>query len=266
MRTYFYHALNQKGFVMSKNRGLKPVDTNKATQSNKLIEAAYKISVPAKRVMLMLLGQIHPGQQDVSKKVRIEASDYAEKTGISLNQSYVDIKNGCRELMGTIIKTKDPSRRTTSECVVVSWMEYHDNEGWLEATFTQWIAPYIHSLSRIGYTTIAIDEAIKFKRFYTIRLYELIMQWESTGERYIKIEDLRNAFQIEKTQYPRYSDLRRWVLEPSVSEITKKTARKIQYKTVKTGKRITSLVFSFDKKLTDQAATERCPDTMEMFD
>jgi plasmid replication initiation protein len=250
---------------MSKNKGLKPTDKNKATQSNKLIEAAYKISVPAKRVMLMLLGQIHPGQQDVSKKVRIEASDYAEKTGISLSQSYVDIKNGCSELMGTIIKTKDHSRKTTSQCVVVSWMEYHDNEGWLEATFTQWIAPYIHSLSRVGYTTIAIDEAIKFKRFYTIRLYELIMQWESTGERYIKIEDLRDAFQVEKTQYPRYSDFRRWVIEPSVSEITQKTARKIQYKAVKTGKKITSLVFSFDERIVTKPAAKK-PRSVKVLD
>jgi len=249
---------------MSKNRKLKVVDTNAATQSNKLVEAAYKISVPAKRVMLMLLGQIHPGQQDVSKKVCIEASEYAEKTGISINQSYVDIKNGCRELMGTIIKTKDYVRKTTSECVVVSWMEYHDKEGWLEATFTPWIAPYIHSLSKLGYTTIAIDEALKFKRFYTIRLYELIMQWESTGDRHIKIDDLRKAFQIDKKQYPRFADLRRWVLDPSITELNNKTELNVRWEPKKTGRKITSISFSFSKK-NEKESSERCPDTMDMF-
>ena len=66
---------------MAKNKFLKAPDTNQAAQSNKLIEASYKMSVPAKRVMLMLLGAIHPGQQDISKKVRIQASDYAKKQG-----------------------------------------------------------------------------------------------------------------------------------------------------------------------------------------
>ena len=60
---------------MAKNKFLKNPDTNQATQSNQLIEATYKMSVPAKRVMLMLLGEIHPGQQDISGKIRIEASD-----------------------------------------------------------------------------------------------------------------------------------------------------------------------------------------------
>ena len=183
---------------MAKNKFLKKPDTNQAAQSNELIEATYKMSVPAKRVMLMLLGEIHPGQQDISGKIRIVASDYAKKTGIDPSQSYKDIKNGCQELMGTIIETRDPKKRTTEMCVVVDWMQYHDDEGWLEATFTRWVSPYIQSLTTMGYTKIKIDEALKFQRFYTIRLYELLMQFNKTGERYIKISSLRKIFQIEK--------------------------------------------------------------------
>lgn len=230
---------------MTKNRFLKVSNSNLATQSNKLIEAAYKMSIPAKRVMLMLLGQIHPGQQDVSKRVRIEARDYSQKTGINLSQSYKDIQNGCRELMGTIIKTKDVLKKTTSECVVVSWMEYHENEGWLEATFTPWIAPYIHSLARLGYTTIAIDEALKFKRFHAIRLYELLMQFKKTGERHIKIASLRQIFQIENKKYERFADFRKWVLEPSIDEIKSKANWEIDWQPIKTGRQITSISFIF---------------------
>ena len=102
---------------MAKNKKLSVVNPNVATQSNQLIEASYKMSVPAKRVMLMLLSQIHPGQPDVTGRIRIEAADYAERTGVSFDRSYRDIKNGCRELMRTIITTK--KGRSTEECVVV---------------------------------------------------------------------------------------------------------------------------------------------------
>lgn len=248
---------------MAKNKQLKKPNTDIATQSNKLVESAYKMSVPAKRVMLMLLGQIHPGQQDVTKKICIDAQDYSQKTGIDLSQSYKDIQKGCRELMRTIITMRDIKAKTTEECVVVSWMKYHDSEGWLEATFTSWIAPYIHSLAKIGYTTITINDTLKFKRFYTIRLFELLMQFDSTGIRYIKIESLRSIFQIEKNKYLLFSDFRKWVLVPSVEEINEKTDWYIQWVPVKTGKKITSISFDFEKKSKQENQELLCLDIMD---
>lgn len=251
---------------MAKNKKLKKPDPDTATQSNKLIEAAYKMSIPAKRVMLLLLGKIHPAQQDVSKKVCIYAQDYSKKTGIDLSQSYKDIKNGCEELMNTIITTRHEKKKSTEKCVVVSWMEYHDNEGWLEATFTPWIAPYIHSLARIGYTKIAISEALQFKRFYTIRLYELLMQFEVTEKRFIKLESLRDVFQIENGKYPLFSDFRKWVLEPSIREINEKTKWQISWTPQKTGKKVTSISFFFSNLEQKQIETYRCPHTIDMFE
>ena len=232
---------------VSKNRFLKITDPNKASQATCLIESSYKMSVPAKRVMLLLLSQIHPAQQDVSNKITIHAQDYSKRTGLNFDQSYKDIKNGCRELMKTIITMKDAKAKTTEECVVVSWMKYHENEGWLEATFSVWIMPFIHLMARNGYTTIAINEALKFKSFHTIRLYELLMQWESTGKRYISIMDLRNAFQLPKTSYPAFKDFRVRVLEPAVKEIVAKTNWEIKWDMVKTGRKITSISFVFNK-------------------
>jgi len=246
---------------------LKKPDTNEAAQSNKLIEASYKMSVPAKRVMLLLLGQIHPGQQEISsQRIRLEASEYSLKTGLSIQQSYVDLKSGCRELMRTIITTKDLRKKTTSECVVVDWMEYHENEGWLETRFTPWIEPYLKALTKIGYTKIKINEAVRFKRFYSIRLYELLMQWVSTGERYTAIEELRRIFQIEKKKYEKFSDFRKWVLEPSVKEINEKTSLKVSWSPVKSGRKITSVSFSFSKLPQKHLEQDRCPHTQDMFE
>jgi plasmid replication initiation protein len=232
---------------MSKNKKVTVTNTGLATQSNHLIEASYKMSVPAKRVMLMLLSEIHPLQQDVSKKIRIDAIDYAEKTGVPKKVAYRDIKKGCLELMRTIITTRDSKAKTTEFCVVVDWMKYHDNEGWLDAKFTPWIAPYIHHLSNIGYTTIAVSEALRFRRFYTVRLYELMMQFSKTGERYITLDDLREIFQIEKGKYPVFADLKKRVLNPSIKEIEEKTDWLISWDVVKKGREIKSLAFVFEK-------------------
>ena len=87
------------------------------------------------------------------------------------------------------------------------------------------------------------------------------MQFNKTGERYIKISSLRKIFQIEKKKYSRFADLKRWVLEPSIKEIESKTPWLINWSPVKSGRKTTSLSFSFcQKELT------KCPDTMDMFD
>lgn len=241
---------------MAKNKLLKSPNNNQATQSNHLIEASYRMSVAAKRVMLLLLSQIHPGQREVHHKIRIEASDYAQRTGVSSSQAYQDIKNGALELQKTIITTRDTKAKTTEHCVVISWVKYHANEGWLEATFTQWLAPYIHHLQKIGYTTISVDDALKFKRFYTVRFYELLMQFQKTEERYITIENLKQIFQIEKNKYPAFKDFRTRVLEPSIKETEEKTSWRIAWEPVKTGRKITSISLVFENgSQTDLAKT-----------
>ena len=233
---------------MAKNKQLRPVNTEVATQSNKLIEAAYMMSVPAKRVMLLLIAQLHPGQRDITEKVTIHAEAYAKATGVNSTQAYNDIKKGCRELMRTIIVTKNNHEQTTEECVVVQWMKYHKNEGWLEATFTQWIAPFLHQL-KSEYTTIEINEALKFSRFYTVRLYELLMQFQRTGERHITVVDLRRVFEIEEPKYRKFSEFNRWVLSPSITEIENKTPLDVAWEPIKTGRKITSVSFLFDERV-----------------
>lgn len=206
------------------------------------------MSVPAKRVMLLLIAQIHPGQRDLTGKITIHADDYAKRVDIRPDQAYRDIKRGCRELMKTIIVMRNRAEKTTEECVIVNWMKYHEDQGWLEATFTPWVAPYLHQL-KSEYTTIRVDETLKFSRFYTVRLYELLMQWQKTGERHITVDDLRRIFELGKTQYPRFTDLRKWVLEPSINEIENKTALDVDWEPTKTGRKITSMMFVFAERV-----------------
>ena len=89
---------------------------------------------------------------------------------------------------------------------------------------------------------------LKFKRFYTIRLFELLMQFEKTKERYIKLESLRDAFQVEKNKYPFFADFRKWVLVPSIKEINEKTEWLVYWEQKKTGKKVTSISFYFSRK------------------
>ena len=77
---------------MAKNKQLKPSDNRIAVQSNALIESSYKMSVKAKRVMLLLIGEVHPlDKKRRDKRIVIHAKDYAEKVGKDFNISLMII-------------------------------------------------------------------------------------------------------------------------------------------------------------------------------
>ena len=92
---------------------------------------------------------------------------------------------------------------------------------------------------------------------------ELLIRFIKTSNRYIKLSSLREIFQLEKKKYTRFADLRKWVIEPSIREINEKTKWEVSWVPVKTGKRITSVSFSFTELIPKE--NHRCPHTYEMF-
>lgn len=215
-------------------------------QSNDLIEATYRMDVRTKRLMLCLLAQID-ARKPLPKLVYLDVNQYMEWTHTDPKTAYRDMKAGAEKLLGTIIKTYDQKTHSGEMCVLADYLRYFDDEARIECSFTTWIAPYIHFLTK-NFTRLRLLEATQFRSFYTIRLFELLMQFESTGERYITIDKLRDIFQVTKKQYPLFSDFRKRVIEKSVKEINEKSSYNITWKTIKTGRRITSLSFSFEKK------------------
>jgi plasmid replication initiation protein len=82
---------------------------------------------------------------------------------------------------------------------------------------------------------------------YAIRFYELMMQYRSTGKREISLEDIRWMFQLQN-KYPVWADLKRWVIDQATKEINQYSPYKLTIETKKTGRKITSIVLSFQDK------------------
>ena len=238
---------------MTKTKRIKATDKRIAVQSNALIESSYKMSVKAKRVMLMLLGEVHPLDKDKrNKSLIVHAKDYAEKVGrqltISEKNAHRDLRDGAKELQKTIVEFKQRGFISTDS--VLGQVDYKEGEGWLEAEFTDLIKPHIYDLvASDGYTKLLIDEALQFRRFYTIRFYELLMQFRRDGERFIMVTDLKRVFQIPKKKYAAFSDFRKRVLEPSIKEIQDKTEWSIDYELIKKGTRIHQIEFIFEYEI-----------------
>ncbi|MGG6549489.1 UNVERIFIED_CONTAM: replication initiation protein, partial [Prevotella sp. 15_C9] len=60
--------------------------------------------------------------------------------------------------------------------------------------------PYLTELTK-QFTKYALADVAKMDSTHAIRLYELLMQWDSIGQREIEIDQLRKWFQLEG-RYP----------------------------------------------------------------
>jgi plasmid replication initiation protein len=93
---------------------------------------------------------------------------------------------------------------------------------------------------------------------YAIRLYELLMQWKSTGVREVEIDWLKKQFDIEDL-YPDMCDLKKRVIEPAIKDINIHSDYQVSWTQRKTGRRVTHLTFQFGEKAPAKAKTkEKC--------
>lgn len=217
-------------------------------QSNHLIEASYRMDIRAKRVMLCLLAQINSRQASFPEKVHLDVNQYIQWTDATeKNNAYRDMKEGAKALLTTIIRTYDYEAKAGEMTVLADYLKYFDGEARIECSFSQWIRPYIHFLSK-NFTQMKLADVAHFTSFYSIRLYEILMQYKSEGIRHITVEKYRLGMGLTEGQYPAYSDLRRRTIDPAVKEINEKSAYEVDYIAKKKGKATNSLTFTFKEK------------------
>ena len=79
---------------------------------------------------------------------------------------------------------------------------------------------------------------------HAIRLYELLMQWGSVGERDVSIEWLKRQTQIEG-KYTAIKDFKKSVIDVAVSQINEYTDLEVSYDQRKSGRTVTHLICLF---------------------
>ncbi len=223
------------------------IKSNLVTQSNCLIEASYELGLPEKRVILCLLSKVDP-RKPLPTVFNLDANEYAHFTGAELNHAYEELKKGVKGLQKTPITIYD---KNADDGTDISWMDYvsylKKKEARIEAKFGETVRPYISLLAK-QFTSIPIDSIAKFRSFYAIRLFELLMQYKIKKGRTITVEQYRKILNITSQQYPRFNDFKRRVIEPSVKEINAKSYYHVTWAPIKKGRTITSLQFTFQEQ------------------
>ena len=229
--------------VFNKSKAKKMAKNNLVVKSNQVVEASYTLTTLEQRLILSVIAQIPKGQEvsdDVLYPISIET---VVKLGGDANIFYTNIKEALNRLYDRSIVLRDMDESTSFR-----WIQQkrETKSGELSIRFSAPILPFLSNLST-EFTKYLESDIVGMTSTYAIRFYELMMQYRSTGKREISLEDLRWMFQLQN-KYPVWADLKRWVIDQATKEINQYSPYKLTIETKKTGRKITSIVLSFQDK------------------
>ena len=212
-------------------------------KSNNLIDASYKLNVQAQKLVLACLGKID-SRPDAppQKEVTLTASEFSELMGI-------DIKNAHRELYkaaDALFKSSIVLHEVDDE-IELYWIQEKakklKGEGAVRIVWSDRILRYICQL-KSRFTTYKLRNIASLQSGHSIRLYELLMKFNATGERVIYLDDFKSALGISD-KYPEFKVLNRDVIKPAIEELNQRSDLIIKFDTIKKGRSIVALVFEF---------------------
>lgn len=215
-------------------------------KSNAIIEARYRLSLQESQVILWLLTQIQPNDNDF-RIHKLDTSEFAKFTDTDVQGKYRELRKITKRLMQRVIEIYDSQ---TKDFLQVSWLsaaKYKSKEGYVLLEFSSFLRPYLLQLKN-QFTKIGIIDTLKLKSVYTIRIFELLLQYLSVGHRKITIEELRAYCGVEKQEYADYFDLKRYVIERAKTEITGKTEYEVNYTEIKESRRVVAIEWRIKKK------------------
>ena len=228
--------------------------------STALITSSYKLNLTELRFVLLALIKYNEQKKSCFEINALEISGYYQ---LPLQQSY--------RFLESVVKTvKD------KEFVVIDNEENKLPAQWFnDIHYQKGKASVILKLSneilaliddkQSHFLFIDGNDVARLKSFYSIRFYFYFMMLKEQKTKRLSLEQLRQML-VLTANYARFTNIKTRILEPAISEINEKTSITVSFEIEKEGTKIIALKFKIKDKVKSQTKTQRCSDTMELFE
>lgn len=213
----------------------------RVAKSNSLIEAAYKLTLNEQRLLLAVIARIDSRRSLREFTFSITAREFADLFNIELHTAYEALQDAAASLFDRDIKTYDG--RTRERFRWVDRIAYIDGESRVELTFTLHVSPYL-SLLHKNFTVYGFHQVAQLKSSYSIRLFEMLVQYRKTGWMQISVDKFRERLMLDGA-YKRFDNLKARVIRPAVKELEEKSSLIIQWEPIRESRKIVALRFTF---------------------
>ena len=238
-------------------------DKRLIAKDNKLISASYSLGIPEQRLIFLAIIEAREQKQliDARGVLNIRAKSYQEQFKVEKHTSYDALKSATSGLFDAHFEYEDVHEKTGKLARhVIRWVQkisYIDDAGMVELQFTDAVIPLITRLSE-QYTEYELKQVSELQSEYSIRLYELMMQWKAVGKtNKISVDDLRRKLGVEPEQYKKMNNFKARVLDHAINQINEHTDIQAEYDQHKDGRAIAGFTFKFKVKKNQEKITAK---------
>ncbi|MBF0465628.1 MAG: replication initiation protein [Nitrospirae bacterium] len=213
-------------------------DKNLITKSNRLVEARYKLTVNEQKLILWLISKIEPDDEDF-KIYTLKITEFMDMLGIEHKGTYAEVQEITYRLMEKVLQIKEPAG-----LLQIAWFssaQYFDGKGYVELEFSPKLKPYLLGLKE-RFLSYRLQNVIQLKSSYSIRIYELLKQYEKIGTRIFKISEFKKMLGLGN-EYPLYSHFKERVITVAQKELKVQTDISFEFREIKLARKVTEIEF-----------------------
>lgn len=217
------------------------------TKSNNLVEARYHFSIWETRVFTKLVSLIQPGDEDF-KKYKLQIKDLVSFFGVNDNDAYAKIKavpDSLLKKVVTIPYTENGEERFLKTGLIAQASIPKKKEGYIELSFHPDLKPYLLQLKRT-FLSYDIRNVLKISSVYSIRIYELLKQYEKIGYREFDIDTLKVILGVSD-KYKLYGHFKSRIILKAQEDLKLHTDIYFTFSEIKSGRKVVALLFEIKK-------------------
>lgn len=225
---------------------MKVSDRNIVKQSYELNNARYSLTAVETDLIMKMIAEIKNEDKDFHP-YRFKISDIEQKMGKKLNRS--SLKTMAQELRKKNLSI-DKGKEGFLVTGWVSSFEYFADRGEIELCFDPKLKPYLLELQS-HFVKADIRYLFQLSSEYAKRLYTMFKQWEKIGTHTVSVEEWQKTLEVPESMKI-YNRFKEKVLNTAKEQINSKTDLEIDYKEIKTGRKITHLEWTIRKRAGQQ--------------
>lgn len=217
-------------------------------KANKLIEARYSLDLMEQKIILYAASKIDHLSDDTFPTLELSVAEFFKLSGKSQSTNHEYMRTVAKGLMQKQleIQTSDGGWE------LIQWVtksKYEPHKGIISFQFHPDMVPLLLKLNK-HYKGYPLQQVMQLNSKYSIRLYELLIQWEYSNHKSltIKVEELRKKLGVEDGKYQRFDSFEDRVIKTAVNEINNESNIYVNYDKIKQGRRIHKIKFKFEIK------------------
>lgn len=229
---------------MKKSRTI--TNHNLAIQHNRLINSRHSLTLSEQKLFLAMVAQIQP-EDKAFEIYKIDIKSFAEFTGNNHKEMYGQAKKITRSLLSKVIEIPLPNGDLL-QTHFFGHAKYKNGEGYIEVSFYPELKPYLLELKK-NFTVYDIRNVLPLDSKYAVRIYELLKQFRTIGERRIFISELMHLLAVPKSYS--YGRFKKYILIPAQQSLEEHTDICFSFEEIKESRKVVQLRFILDAQDAD---------------